>query len=290
MKTAIIGCGYAGRVLAHRLIERGNPVRATTTSEARLSSLATLGAEPVVLRVDHEDALARTLDGVEAVVYLAPPAKDQHADDLAARIASASPSSLKSFVYGSTTSVFGRPVDPSEWVDETTPPRDLADRARARLDIERALAKVGLPLKVVRIAGIYGPGRTMRDAIRKEQLILFEGGPPTSRIHVEDLARILEAMTEPSAPPLIIACDDEPAETLEVARYTCRLLGLEAPEPVSVEDARRVLSPMALEMRLGGHRCRSLVRPKLIGRLTYPTYREGVRASLEAEGALPVPA
>ena len=93
-------------------------------------------------------------------------------------------------------------------------------------------------------------------------------------------------MSEPGAPPLAIGCDEEPAETIEVARYTCALLKKKLPDPVSIEDAKRVLSPAALEMRLGGRRCRSLVREKLIGALEYPTYREGVRASLVAEGSL----
>jgi hypothetical protein len=86
------------------------------------------------------------------------------------------------------------------------------------------------------------------------------------------------------APALAIACDDLPATTLDVARYTCELLGKAPPPPVAIEDARRVMSKAALEMRLGGHRCRSLVRESLIGPLLHPTYREGVRASLEAEG------
>src|SRR5262249_20452521 len=105
-------------------------------------------------------------------------------------------------------------------------------------------------------------------------------------IHMEDLARILEAMCSPTAPDLVVACDEEPAETLEVARYTCRLIGVPAPEPIPIEDARRLMSPQAIELRFGGPRCRSSVRPDLIGPPAYPSYREGLRASLLAEGAI----
>lgn len=283
-KVAIIGCGYAGRVLARRLIEHGNPVRASTTTETKLSSLASLGAEPVLVRADHKETLARTMKDAETVVFLAPPLKGQTAAELAKNLGESAPSGLKSFVYGSTTGVYGKQDDPNAWVDETTTPREPGERGKERIEIERALGGAGLPLKIVRIAGIYGPGRTLRDAIRKESLLLFEGGPPTSRIHVEDLARILEAMIAPSAPPLLIACDDEPAPTLDVARYTCALMGVKAPDPISIEDAKRILSPAAIELRMGGHRCRSLVRQKLVGSLLYPTYREGVRASLVTEG------
>lgn len=284
MRVAIVGCGYTGQVLARRLIERGNPVRATTTSETRLSQLAALGAEPTLLRTDRPETLAAGLEGAEAVVHLAPPDADPDPRRLAETFARAVSPSLRVFVYGSTTGVFG---DHGEaWVDEDTPPNAPHARGLRRLATEEALRQVGLPLKVVRIAGIYGPGRTMRSAIEREALILVEGAPSTSRIHVEDLARLLEAMLNPEAPALAIACDEEPAPTIDVARYTCELLGLEPPAPVTLEEARRVLSSTAQEMRLGGHRCRSKVRARLVGDLRYPTYREGVKASLEMEGTL----
>jgi nucleoside-diphosphate-sugar epimerase len=288
MKTVIIGCGYAGRVLARRLVARGDPVRATTTTETKLASLATLGAEPVLFRADKKETLARTMKDAEAVVYLAPPSKDHGPEEMAKAIAEAAPRTLRTLVYGSSTGVYGKLHDPELWVDETTPPRADKDRGKERLDMERALAAQGLPLKIVRIAGIYGPGRTLRDQIRRESLLVFAGGGPTSRIHVEDLSRILEAMTLPASPPIALACDEEPAPTLDVACYTCLLLGLQPPAPITIEDAKRIMSPSAIELRLNGHRCRSLVRKRLIGALEYPTYREGVRASLEAEGALPV--
>ena len=287
MKIAVIGCGYTGRVLLRRLVSRGDPVRATTTTEARLSQLAALGAEPRVVRSDRPDTLGRTLEGMEAIIYLAPPAADQAPDALAKALADAAPSSLKVLLYGSTTGVYGAAEGPEVWVDERTLPAPLHERGAQRLAVERALYAAGLPLKVLRIAGIYGPGRTLADALRRHELLVFEGGPHTSRIHVEDLATLIEAMLEPSAPPLAIACDEQPAPTLDVARYTAELLGLPAPAPIALEDAKRLMSPRALEMRLGGHRCRSLVRERLVGALKYPSYRQGVPAALRGEGSLP---
>lgn len=289
MRVAVIGCGYSGRALTRRLIARGDPVRATTTTEARLSQLAALGAEPRVMRSDRPDLLGRTLEGSEAIVYLAPPAADQTPEALAESLAAACPSSLRVLVYGSSTGVYGPEAGPDGWVDERTTPEPAHERGAQRLAVERALYAAGLPLKVARIAGIYGPGRTLADSMRRQELLVFEGGPVTSRIHVEDLARILEAMLEPGAPPLTIACDAQPATTLDVARYTAELLALPPPTPIPFADAQRLMSKRALEMRLGGHRCRSLVRERLIGALRYPTYREGVRAALYDEGALPEP-
>jgi nucleoside-diphosphate-sugar epimerase len=284
-KAVILGCGYTGRVLLRSLLGRARTVVATTTTEGNLAELAALGAEARRVRHDDAAALASALAGAEVVFHLAPPAPYPDLAAQARAIAAALGPELRAYVYGSTTGAFGGHA-PGVWIDETTPPGALGERGRVRLLHEQALAAAGLPLRVVRIAGIYGPGRTLRGALESGELLLFRDGPPTSRTHVEDLARLLEAMARPDAPPLAIACDEDPATTLEVARFTAALLGREAPEPVSLEEARRRLSPAALEMRLGGRQCRSLVRPQLIGDLGYPTYREGVRASLIAEGAL----
>jgi nucleoside-diphosphate-sugar epimerase len=286
-RVVILGCGYAGRALARRLIARGEPGRATTTSSSKITSLRDLGADVVFLDRERRDSYRAALSEATAVVHLAPPPQHESIEEEVDRVVRSLGDRLEAYVYGSTTGVFGN-ADGGQWIDESTPPRDPAEKGRVRLEYERALAAAKVPLKVVRIAGIYGPGRTLRESLAKQSLLLFEGGPPTSRIHVEDLARLLEAMARPSSPPLAIACDELPAPTLDVARYTCELLGIEAPAPVALEDAKRVLSPAAIEMRLGGRRCRSLVREKLIGPLDHPTYREGVKASLIAEGALRV--
>ena len=196
------------------------------------------------------------------------------------------PPSLQTFVYGSTTGAFGA-IEGDPWIDEDTPSGRLGERGQRRLAYEEGLRAFVDPLKVVRIAGIYGPGRTIWAALQRPNFVLFEGGPPTSRTHVEDLAALLQAMGDPSAPSLAVACDEAPAPTLEVARFACALLKVPCPEPLSLDEARQQLSPAALEMRMGGRRCRSKVRPALVGPLRYPTYKTGLAAALRAEGLLP---
>lgn len=283
-KIVVLGCGYVGRVLARRLVGQERTVRATTTTQAKIDELRALGAEPFLLETDDPASLAAALHDADGVVHLAPPSEDVAGE--VERIAAACGDGLQVYLYGSTTGAFGQPVADGEWIDESTPTHDPGDRGRRRFDYERALEGAGLPLRTVRIAGIYGPDRTLSRSLDREGFVLFEGGPPTSRTHVDDLATLLLAMLEPGAPPLAIACDDEPAPTLEVARYTCELLGRPLPPVRSLDEARAQLSPAALEMRLGGRRCRSIVREGLVGALAYPTYREGVRASLRAEGRI----
>ncbi|MBK8012955.1 MAG: NAD-dependent epimerase/dehydratase family protein [Deltaproteobacteria bacterium] len=297
MKDVVVfGCGYVGRRLARRLISAGLDVAGTTTTESNLSALAAHGIPGLLVDRDDPETWKGALKDARLVVNLAPPGESLPTDlseataatEAAARAFASASRDAEAVVYGSTTGAFGQPEDPDAWIDETTPtdPERLGRRGALRLAYEDALRAAGLPLHVVRISAIYGPGRTLRSSIEREALLLFEGGPPTSRIHVDDLTRVLEAMLRPGAPPLVVACDEAPVPTLEVARYTCTLLGRPAPQAVPRADAERVLSSRALEMRLQGRRCRSLVRPGLIGALAFPTYREGVRASLEAEGVM----
>ncbi len=285
MKQAvIIGCGYTGRVLVRSLVAAGYRVRGTTSRPSGRVAIEAAGAEAAVARLDDTDALRHALADARLVVHLAPPPTEGLTAEMTA-LAAALPSGLDAFVYGSTTGVFGAHTG-HPWIDEDSPSGELGARGQRRADYEAGLARFVEPLRVVRIAGIYGPGRTIWAALQRPGFVLFEDGPPTSRVHVEDLARLLAAMAEPDAPPLAVACDEAPAPTLDVARFACALMKTPSPTPLSLPEARRVLSPAALEMRLGGRRCRSKVRPRLIGALRYPTYESGVAAALREEGLL----
>ena len=277
-KTVVLGCGYTGLRLARALREQGQPVTATTTRSERLEALAGVGVDPVVLDFGRPETVRIALAGVRRLIHLAPPTPGRVEAEV--ELIRQSAPDLAVLGYGSTTGAFGEQAS-EQWVDETSKAGPLGARGQLRADYERALMQAGLPTKVVRIAGIYGPGRTLREGLRDRSLVLFEGGPPTSRVHVDDLVRLLLAMNEPSAPALVVGCDERPATTLEVARYTAGLIGLDLPTPRSLEEVRQTMSPAALEMRLGGRRCRSLVRPELIGPLLYPSYVEGVPASLD---------
>ncbi len=286
MGTAVIlGCGYTGRVLAKRLLDAGRRVRGTTTRDAGRGAIVATGAESAVARLDDRKTLEPALHDADVVFHLAPPPRDGSLSAEMGALQAALPSTVQRFVYGSTTGAFGD-HDGNPWIDEDTPVGRLGPRGQRRLDYERALDGVVSDLRVVRIAGIYGPDRTILRALLRPGFVLFEGGPPTSRTHVDDLADLLAAMAGPDAPPLAIACDEAPTPTLDVARYACGLLGLELPAPLTLEAARAEMSEAAVEMRMSGRRCRSKVRPALVGALRYPTYETGIVASLRAEGVL----
>lgn len=276
-KVTILGCGYTGVYLLKRLLSAGHDVAATTMTARRLDALSALGAKAHLASLSDPRTLVPALQDAEFVFHLAPPAPGDQA------IVDALGPKLRRLVYGSTTGVYGQ-VEPSTWIDESSALGIAGSRGQERQRREATFLEAGLPLGIVRIAGIYGPGRTLSESLRSGRLLLFRDGPDTSRVHVEDLARMLEAMLLPDAPPVLLATDDAPAPTLEVAEYTAALLDLPLPPILPLAEATAQLSPEAREMRLGGRRCRSLHRPGLIGPLLFPNYREGVYASLRAEG------
>ena len=283
-RVAIVGAGYVGVRLGRRLVARGLDVRGSTTTPARLDALRAAGLTPVLAGPDAPAGFDALLSDVDGVVHLAPPdAAGPEAE--VARLGAGLRNGAPRVVYGSTTGAFGR-QPPGAWVDERTAAGPLGARGARRTAVEDALHGAGLDLVVVRIVGIYGPGRTLAGRLAAGGFMLFEGGPFTSRIHVDDLAALLEACLFAAEPPrLVVACDDHPAPTLEVARFVAEQRGLPMPPVRSLDEAKRALSPTAAEMRLSGRRCRSLFRADLMGSLRYPSYREGLVASWAEEVA-----
>jgi nucleoside-diphosphate-sugar epimerase len=189
--------------------------------------------------------------------------------------------SLRWIGYLSTTGVYGDHA--GALVDETTPPAPTSDRAVRRMRAERSWldfgAERGVTTQIFRLAGIYGPGRSVLDDIRAGTARrIVKEGQQFSRIHVEDIAAVLlAAMTGDSRAPVFNVCDDEPAEPAEVVAYGCQLLGVEPPPETPFEKAE--LSPMALTFWRDNKRVdNSLMKRELGIKLRYPTYREGLQA------------
>ena len=288
MRIAVLGLGYTGRTLAAKLLASGHNVigigrRGPPLEEAQRE----LGPQLVVRTADTRDgeALTRALEGADRVVHLAPPPRDGGAEDDAARVAQSLPRNCDRLVYGSSTGVYAPPENPNDWVTEETAVAPLGKLGRNRVTYERALLDMApAPVYLVRIAGIYGPNRNLVAKLRSNALSLFDDGPRTSRIYRDDLVRILEAMvTASDPPPKLIACDEMPAPTLEVARFAAALVGLEPPSVRSRSDLEARLSATARELVFFGKPCRSIYRQGLIGALDYPTYLEGLPAALKAK-------
>ena len=208
------------------------------------------------------------------------PAAELHGRDIAAC------RSIAWAGYLSTTGVYGDRA--GGWVDEDSALAPTSERAERRVAAERAWLDLrrnaGLPLHVFRLAGIYGPGRSAFDQLRAGTAKrLYKPGQAFSRIHVDDLARTLEAsIARPNPGRVYNLCDDAAAPPAEVIATACELLGVAPPPLVLVEAAG--LSAMALSFYRDNKRVSNRrIKEELGVALAYPDYKAGLQAIFEAE-------
>jgi nucleoside-diphosphate-sugar epimerase len=284
----VFGLGYSATVFAERCRARGWRVAGTARESARTAALKVRGIEAHLFDgirplADWSAALA----GATHILSSIPPGATGdpvlglHGRDLAA---------VESVVwvgYLSTTGVYGDRAGGA--VDEMSPLLPTSDRARHRVEAERqwlAWQRArGLPVHLFRLAGIYGPGRSALDTVRAGQAKRIDlPGHVFSRIHVDDIATVLEAsIARPDPGAVYNVCDDRPAPAEEVIAYACRLLGVAPPPLVSLAAAG--LAPMAASFYRDNKRvANGRIKRELGVTLRYPDYRSGLDAILKAAG------
>jgi nucleoside-diphosphate-sugar epimerase len=273
------GLGYSARTLAERLAARGWEIRGTTRRPDKADALAARGWR--VFPFDRERPLpVDAFAGVtHALTSIAPdeagdPALDLHGADLR---------EVGWIGYLGTTGVYGDRQ--GGWVDEDTAIEPTLARADRRARAEAAWLESGLPVHIFRLAGIYGPGRNafmnLKEGTARR---IVKPGQVFSRIHVEDIANVLEAsIARPRPGAIYNVCDDEPAPPDEVVTHAARLLGVEPPPAQPYETAE--LSPMARTFYKDNRRVRNeRIKRELGVTLAYPSYREGLAALLPVDG------
>lgn len=186
--------------------------------------------------------------------------------------------------YLSTNGVYGD--HGGAVVDENSALLATSTRGLARIAAEAAWRDFALahshPLVIFRLPGIYGPGRSAFDQIREGRAQrIFKAGQVFSRMHVDDIAGAVAASLErPEAGALFNLADDEPAPPQDVIDYACRLVGVEPPPLIPIEEAQ--LSEMARSFYADNKRVSNALMKSALGlSLRYPTYREGLSAILK---------
>ena len=277
-----IGHGYSAEALARRLLAKGWQVIGTTRNLAKADRMLAVGVEPLVLPGSLVPALAR------ATHVLASVAPEGGGDPILAAHGAELRAARPEWVgYLSTTAVYGDHA--GGWVDEDTALTPATARGRARVEAEAGWAALGLPLHIFRLAGIYGPGRgpfeKVRDGTARR---IIKPGQVFSRIHVEDIAQVLEAsIARPRPGAVYNVCDDDPAPPEDVIGHAAELLGLPLPPAIPYDEAE--MTPMARSFYAESKRVRNdLIKDELGVRLLYPTYREGLAALLAGEDHVPV--
>jgi nucleoside-diphosphate-sugar epimerase len=276
------GLGFSAQALAARLSAQGWQIAGTARDVGKIGRLAASGYEIVQYAGEAENsALPKALRGTTHLLHSIPPGPtgdpvlEHYREDIAKLI------SLEWIGYLSTVGVYGD--QGGRWVDETTAPRPNSARTEARVAAEQAWLdfgkETGVPVQIFRLAGIYGPGRSVFDKLKAGTARrINKNGQVFSRIHVEDIASVLEAsIARPSAGAVYNVADDEPAAPGDVVAYAAEMLGVSPPPEIDFAEAD--LPPMARSFYEGSRRIgNARIKSELGVRLRYPTYREGLAA------------
>jgi hypothetical protein len=279
MRLFCFGYGYSAEALARKLSPRLDEAAGTRTNP---QAPAEAGARLAAYKGDGASAEVRSLlTGTTHLLVSIPPGLEGDAvlRDFAGDIAALP--HLAWVGYLSTVGVYGDAN--GAWVDETSPVRPLTERSLRRAEAEQAWlafgATAGRRVEVFRLAGIYGPGRSVIDTLRAGTARrIVKPGQVFNRIHVDDIARVLAAAIDSDTGAHVFNVgDDEPAPPEDVVAYAAELIGLPIPTTVAIEEAG--LSDMAASFWSECKRVRNTrIRRDLGVELLYPTYREGLRA------------
>jgi len=278
----IIGCGYTGARLARRL---GGDLLTFTGSDASARQLRAAGLEARVWNLDQDPISLVDVTGA-CVHYLAPPPETGDRDPRLARCLRALRGRPRKFIYVSTTGVYGDAG--GEAVTESTPPAPTTERGQRRLEAEQAVQAWcearRAPWVILRVPGIYGPGRLPFARIRRGDPSIAEPeAGPGNRIHVDDLVTILLAAAKsPAAVNRIYNVGDgEHASSTVYFRTVAQLAGLTPPPELPRAEVAQRVAPAAWSFMADSRRVDTTRMQQELGvTLAYPDLASGVRASL----------
>lgn len=285
-KVLIIGCGDMGRRVAQLVQKEKGLVTAVIRSDTRRETLREMGIQTVPGNLDEPSSLADLPTKGAVVFYFAPPPGGGFTDPrVRAFCAAISPGAEPAkVVYMSTSGVYGDCGNTE--VTEETPPNPQTARAKRRLDAETAFLEWGkerdVPVVILRVTGIYGPGRFPVTQLAGGQPVLREEEAPlTNRIHADDLARIcLAAAEKGEAGEIFNVSDGHPGTMTEYFNAVADALGYPRPRQVTMEEAREVMSPLMLSYVSESRRMdNSKMLTRLGIKLLYPTLADGMRKS-----------
>jgi nucleoside-diphosphate-sugar epimerase len=277
----IFGMGFSGLATARLVRGEYASIGATVRTEEKAAALRAEGIDAHVF--DGETVSEELVAAVKRATHLVqsiPPGTTGDPVIALLREAIVAAPDLAWIGYLSTVGVYGD--HGGGWVDEATEPNPLSGRSveRVRAEAEwRILGdERGVPVALMRLSGIYGPGRNalaqLADGTAKR---LIKPGQVFNRIHVADIATVVAAAAARKASGVFNVTDDEPAPPQDVIAYAAELAG--QPLPPEIDFTTADLSPMVRSFygenkRVGNGRLAS----DLGVTLAYPTYREGIGA------------
>lgn len=273
MRLFIFGLGYSARHFVRKFGGVFSHIAATVREPAKQDDSA--GVELHAFPGNNRE-LAERLHKSDVLLVSIPPGSG--GDPVIATFALAlAASRVRKTIYLSTLGVYGD--HGGAWVDESTPARASLDRTRMRLAAEQAwLDATRGEVAILRLAGIYGPGRNALATLRAGSARrIVKPGQVFNRIHVDDIASAIIAAVRHSASGIWNVCDDEPAPPQDVIAYAAKLMGVAPPAEEAFETAE--MSAMARSFYAGNARVSNARLKHALGvTLAHPTYRQGLDA------------
>jgi nucleoside-diphosphate-sugar epimerase len=282
MQCIVAGTGYTGARILEALpgsvgLNR-QPPPAIGTQAFLIRDLDQTAIEPLVL----EEAAT--------MIYSIPPAVESSGKTRIERLLDAVSPTLQRIVYLSTTGVYGN--QQGKRTDETA--ELLASNARAtrRLADEQRLFRYGedhdCDIVILRIPGIYGPGRLGIDRIQSGTVFIREADAyPGNRIHVEDLVLCCVAAVKPTTPAGIYNVGDgDHRSSIAFANTVARLAGLDTPTTISRKQANETFSELRLSFLRESRLLDTTRMCEVLGEPHYSDPEDGIRASLTEDELL----
>ncbi|MCR9092357.1 SDR family oxidoreductase [Algiphilus sp.] len=278
----IVGCGDVGMRVAERLQREGREPTGVVRSEQSVERLHVAGLRAMQCDLDTQ---APPLEGT--VIWLAPPPREGAQEPRLARCLAACPG-IDRLLYLSTSGVYGD--SGGEWIDESAPIAPKSARGQRRADAERQLAawrsETGGDYVVIRVPGIYGPGRLPLQRLQEgTPVITADRAPYTNRIHVDDLAAatVCVLRSGESGTAYNVA-DGNPTTMTDYFLRCAALLELPAPPQLPPEEARAHMSAAMWSFMEESKRLRvDRLRDELGFRWQYPDLASGLPACLPSE-------
>ncbi|GAB4191863.1 MAG: NAD-dependent epimerase/dehydratase family protein [Phycisphaeraceae bacterium] len=248
----IVGCGYLGIRLAKTLIAQGQIVYGTTRTPAKAAQLSRYGIRPLILQVTQPVTYAALTPVLTAnkpdVYYLVPPGRANDAfsprqvilGGIAHMVKALRQADVRRAILTSSSAVYGQTG--GKRVDADTPPCPNSERAKLLLQGEQLWLDAGPNYHVLRLAGMYGPGRIIgARAVREGAPLVGEPNARLNLIHVDDAVDLLLALARSDTLARVeLGCDGNPPTRLEYYRELAVRLGVPPPKTLDHETAGRM--------------------------------------------------
>lgn len=284
MRLFFFGLGFSSRATAQMTRELVDPtikIAGTTRSVDKMQALADENIAAFLFDGSAPGSeLTQSLGAATHVIHSIAPDEEgdavlnHHLNDLRRS------KNLKWLCYYSTVGVYGN--FEGAWIDETAECHPINKRSQWRVTVEQQwrdfAAEKQVPLLILRLAGIYGPGRSSFDKLQSGKARrIIKQGQVFNRIHVADIARVTALAAKQKLHGTFNLADDEPAPPQDLISHAAEMMGVEP--PLAIPFAQADMTPMARSFYSDNKRVSNTAIKKALGiELLHPTYREGLAA------------